>query len=60
VEHRARELHFRHLALHTAEGAGHLVRWYSSRNYRFVEHVQWPGKTYRSVIMSKSLAAHAP
>lgn len=44
-----------HLALDTSEGAHHLVNWYEREGFRFVEHVQWPGKTYRSVIMSKPL-----
>jgi len=50
------------LALDTSEGAGHLIGWYEREGFRFVEHAQWPGKTYRSVIMSKRLepeAAHS-
>ena len=43
------------LALDTSEGADHLVGWYEREGFRFVEHAQWPGKTYRSVIMSKRL-----
>jgi len=43
------------LALDTAEGASHLIAWYERNGFRFVEHAQWPGKTYRSVIMSKVL-----
>lgn len=43
------------LALDTSEGADHLIGWYEREGFRFVEHAQWPGKTYRSVIMSKSL-----
>lgn len=43
------------LALDTSEGAGHLIGWYEREGFRFVEHAQWPGKTYRSVIMSKRL-----
>jgi GNAT superfamily N-acetyltransferase len=45
----------RELALDTSEGADHLVAWYGREGFRFVEHVQWQGKTYRSVIMSKVL-----
>ena len=41
------------LALDTSEGADHLVGWYEREGFRFVEHAQWEGKTYRSVIMSK-------
>jgi GNAT superfamily N-acetyltransferase len=43
------------LALDTSEGAEHLIAWYARHGFRVVEHVQWPGKTYRSVIMSKIL-----
>ena len=43
------------LALDTSEGADHLVAWYEREGFRFVEHAQWEGKTYRSVIMSKQL-----
>ena len=43
------------LALDTSEGASHLVAWYEREGFRFVEHAQWEGKTYRSVIMSKQV-----
>jgi hypothetical protein len=43
------------LALDTAEPALHLIDWYERRGYRFIEYVQWRGKRYRSVIMSKTL-----
>jgi len=43
------------LALDTSEGADHLIGWYEREGFRFVEHAQWPGKTYRSVNMSKRL-----
>ena len=43
------------LALDTSEGANHLIGWYEREGFRFVEHAQWKGKTYRSVIMSKRL-----
>jgi GNAT superfamily N-acetyltransferase len=45
----------RELALDTAEPAIHLHRYYERRGYRIVDYVQWEGKTYRSVIMSKRL-----
>jgi len=45
------------LALDTSEGADHLIAWYGRHGFRFVEHAQWKGKTYRSVIMSKRLQA---
>lgn len=43
------------MALDTSEGADHLVAWYQWCGFRIVEHAQWRGKTYRSVIMSKTL-----
>ena len=43
------------LALDTSEGADHLIAWYEREGFRFVEHAQWEGKAYRSVIMSKSV-----
>lgn len=39
----------------TAEGATHLVDWYARRGWRIVDTVQWPGKTYRSVVLQKDL-----
>ena len=47
------------LALDTSEGASHLIGWYEREGFRFVEHAQWKGKTYRSVIMSKPLDREA-
>ena len=52
---RARASGAAELALDTAEGAHHLIQWYERLGYRFIEHTQWRGKVYRSVIMSKSL-----
>ena len=52
----ALEQRYRELAVDTAEPADHLVAFYSRRGYRFIEFAQWPGKHYRSVILSKSLA----
>jgi GNAT superfamily N-acetyltransferase len=43
------------IALDTAETAHTLVDWYVKRGYRAVEHAQWKGKRYRSVILSKTL-----
>ena len=43
------------LALDTAEPATRLIDYYSRRGFRQVDTVQWNSKTYRSVIMSKSL-----
>jgi ribosomal protein S18 acetylase RimI-like enzyme len=43
------------LALDTSEGAHHLIGWYERAGFRSVDHAQWKGKTYRSVIMSRSV-----
>ena len=40
VEGRAAEVGFRHLALHTAECADHLIRWYTALGFQFVEHLR--------------------
>lgn len=44
------------LALDTAEGASHLIRWYQKRGYRQVDLVSWDDTNYRSVILSRELA----
>jgi GNAT superfamily N-acetyltransferase len=46
----------KYLALDTSEQAGHLIRFYETRGYRFVEHVRWPDVNYRSVVMAKPIA----
>jgi predicted N-acetyltransferase YhbS len=55
VEGMARADGAREIALDTAEPAVHLIDWYARCGYRFIEHAQWKGKRYRSVIMSKAL-----
>ena len=60
VEERARDAGATELALDTSEGADHLCRWYQGMGYRFIQHVTWEGKTYRSVILSKMLAPVPP
>jgi GNAT superfamily N-acetyltransferase len=55
VEEQARAVGAREIKLDTAEPAIHLIELYQRRGYRFIEYAQWRGKTYRSVIMSKSL-----
>lgn len=52
----AREQGFAQLALDTAEPAEALRRRYERRGYAAVGRVQWQGKTYASVLMSKVLA----
>jgi len=46
---------FTELALDTAEPAAQLVTFYVRRGYRAVATIQWSGKLYRSLVMSKVL-----
>ena len=55
VEDIAKERGKDFMALDTAEPASHLIAFYERLGYRRVDTVRWPGKTYRSVIMAKSL-----
>ena len=55
AEGRARTAHAAELALDTSEGALDLIGWYEEQGYRLVGHTTWAGKTYRSVVLSKSL-----
>lgn len=55
----ARENGFHELAMDTAEQATHLIAFYSRLGYEHVGWVQWPGKVYRSVVLSKRLQADA-
>ena len=50
----------RQIALDTAEPAAALRARYARRGYTEVGTVQWQGKTYRSVLMCKPLAAAQP
>ena len=52
----ARAQGYAQLALDTAEPAAALRRRYERRGYATVGRVQWQGKTYASVLMSKPLA----
>lgn len=45
------------LALDTAEGAHHLIRWYGKLGFRFIQHEDWSNTNYRSVVMSKTLGS---
>lgn len=45
------------LALDTAEGAHHLIRWYEKHGFRFIQFADWSSTNYRSVVMSKALAS---
>jgi uncharacterized damage-inducible protein DinB/GNAT superfamily N-acetyltransferase len=51
----ARERRFKWIALDTAEPAAELRALYRRLGYAEVGQVQWPGKSYRSVIMRKAL-----
>ena len=55
IETRAKKEGAIEIALDTAEGAAHLIRYYKKRGYRFIEYVNWEVTNYRSVIMSKKL-----
>ncbi len=57
AEQRAQELGARYLALDTSERATHLIALYEAHGFRQVEHVQWEGLNYRSVVMAKELLA---
>ena len=58
IEARARECGAAELALDTAEGATHLRAWYERLGFRFIGNVSWDVTNYRSVVLSKNLAAH--
>lgn len=51
----AQEHGFRELAMDTAEQAEHLIKLYTGLGYVQVGFVQWTGKFYRSVVLSKAL-----
>ncbi|KQU67922.1 MULTISPECIES: GNAT family N-acetyltransferase [unclassified Rhizobacter] len=51
----AQERLFRELAMDTAEQATHLIDLYGRLGYQHVDWVQWTGKVYRSVVLSKRL-----
>jgi len=55
VEARAKELGAAEMALDTAEGATHLIEFYSKRGYRQVGKANWGPTNYISVVMSKNL-----
>jgi GNAT superfamily N-acetyltransferase len=46
---------FVELAMDTAEQATHLIALYTGLGYRQVDSVQWKGKVYCSVVLSKPL-----
>jgi GNAT superfamily N-acetyltransferase len=56
----ARERGFRAIALDTAEPAHHLRARYARLGYAEVDHAQWDGKRYRSLILVKPLVGARP
>jgi GNAT superfamily N-acetyltransferase len=50
---------YKEVAMDTAEQAMHLVTMYQRYGYHLVGHVQWPGKVYKSVVLSKALHSEA-
>lgn len=55
IERRAERLGMAELALDTAEGAAHLIDYYSRRGWEIVGHTEWKVTNYRSVLMSKPI-----
>lgn len=55
AESRAREAGFAYCVGDTSERADYLIAFYTGRGYEIVDHVQWEGKTYRSVVLAKKL-----
>lgn len=56
----ARRTGHRAMLLDTAMPATALRAHYARAGYQLLDTVQWPGKTYRSVVMAKMLADPAP
>lgn len=59
AEQWAKESGFVELAMDTAEQATHLIELHARLGSRHVTWVRWPGKVYRSVVLSKHLATSA-
>lgn len=55
AEERAGETGAAHISLSTPEPASELLAMYEHKGYGFIEHTQWPGTNYQSVILSKPL-----
>jgi GNAT superfamily N-acetyltransferase len=55
IEEEARTRGAQFLALDTAEGAQHLIAWYTRLGFSVVKFAQWEHTNYRSVVMSKAL-----
>ena len=52
----ARQQGYRRLALDTAIPAAHLVALYKKLGFEEVAQVQWDGKRYRSVVLSRNIS----
>jgi len=57
AEHWALNHGYLWLALETPEAANHLVDYYQCQGFRIIETVQFTDRPYRSVVLSKSVAA---
>lgn len=55
IEKRAAQLGATELACDTAEGAGHLIRFYQKRGFRQVDTADWEITNYKSIILSKTV-----
>ena len=55
VKLQAFQMGYATLALDTPQPATHLIEYYQRRGFKLVGSVQWPGKTYLSVLMSLNL-----
>ena len=55
TERRASVLGAAEVAVDTADGAAHLIAFYSARGYRQIGCAQWDHTNYRSIILSKRL-----
>lgn len=55
AEEHARQAGFSCIAGDTSEGADYLLEFYGRRGYEVLDHHQWEGKTYRSVVLVKKL-----
>ena len=55
AEEEARRQGARHLACDTAEGATHLISYYTSRGFLPVGSVRWEEVNYQSVVLSKEV-----
>ena len=55
IEQRAKAQGATDIALSTAEEVPELMAWYQRKGYDPVEYITWPGRNYRSAILSKTL-----